>query len=144
MHLLFSANRWEAAQSISDKLQQGKTLVVDRYAYSGACFTAAKGLSMDWCKSPDCGLPAPDIVLFLDLPIEKAKLRGEFGAERYEKEAFQIKVRQLFLQLGASEPNWHNVDADQTIDELARVLGKMAVETIQKVKDLPIRKLYAC
>lgn len=34
-------------------LEAGTTLVVDRYAYSGAAFTAAKhatGLDLDWCK----------------------------------------------------------------------------------------------
>jgi dTMP kinase len=34
-------------------LRQGRTLVVDRYAFSGAAFTAAKaipGLDLDWCK----------------------------------------------------------------------------------------------
>jgi dTMP kinase len=31
---------------------------------------------MDWCKSPDIGLPVPDIVLFLDLAPEKAAERG--------------------------------------------------------------------
>ena len=35
------------------KLQQGTTLVVDRYSFSGAVFTAAKkvpGLDLEWCK----------------------------------------------------------------------------------------------
>ena len=34
-------------------LAGGTTLVVDRYAYSGAAFTAAKnspGLDIDWCQ----------------------------------------------------------------------------------------------
>ena len=34
-------------------LSAGRTLVVDRYAYSGAAFTAAKGipgLDLVWCK----------------------------------------------------------------------------------------------
>lgn len=34
-------------------LNAGRTLVVDRYAYSGAAFTAAKqlpGLDLEWCK----------------------------------------------------------------------------------------------
>lgn len=35
------------------KLRQGITLVVDRYSFSGAVFTAAKqipGLNLEWCK----------------------------------------------------------------------------------------------
>ena len=36
-------------------LSAGQTLVLDRYAYSGAAFTAAKGipgLDLEWCKVP--------------------------------------------------------------------------------------------
>ena len=50
------------------KLNSGVTLVVDRYAFSGVAFTAAKGYSLAWCKQPDEGLPAPDLLLVGGLP----------------------------------------------------------------------------
>ena len=34
VHLMFSANRWEAAQSIKDMLESGVDVVCDRYAFS--------------------------------------------------------------------------------------------------------------
>nr|XP_054495649.1 thymidylate kinase isoform X2 [Agelaius phoeniceus] len=43
IHLLFSANRWEHVPMMKEKLQQGITVVVDRYAFSGVAFTSAKG-----------------------------------------------------------------------------------------------------
>lgn len=46
--------------------------VCDRYAYSGVAFSSAKGLDLDWCKACDKGLPAPDCVIYLDMPIEAA------------------------------------------------------------------------
>lgn len=52
-----------------------------------------------WCAQPENGLPEPDVVIFLDLPIEKAMLRGKFGEERYEKEEFQRKVYENFMCL---------------------------------------------
>uniref|UniRef100_UPI00398E907D thymidylate kinase-like n=1 Tax=Pristiophorus japonicus TaxID=55135 RepID=UPI00398E907D len=42
VHLLFAANRWEQVPLIKEKLQQGVTLIVDRYAFSGVAFTSAK------------------------------------------------------------------------------------------------------
>ncbi|KAG8580697.1 hypothetical protein GDO81_007394 [Engystomops pustulosus] len=42
VHLLFSANRWEHVPLIKEKLRNGVTLVVDRYAFSGVAFTSAK------------------------------------------------------------------------------------------------------
>jgi thymidylate kinase len=68
VHLLFSANRWEAVKSLKARLNSGETLVCDRYAFSGVAFTAAKGtLDLEWCKNPDRGLPAPDAVIYLDV-----------------------------------------------------------------------------
>lgn len=68
VHLLFSANRWEASKSIKQKLQEGQSIVLDRYAFSGVAFTAAKGTqSIDWCKGPDVGLPRPDVVIYLNV-----------------------------------------------------------------------------
>lgn len=85
IHLLFSANRWEAADSIVQTLHSGTTILCDRYAYSGVAFSSAKGgsssnnkLSVDWCQGPDRGLPAPDCVIFLDLSPEQARERGGY------------------------------------------------------------------
>ena len=83
IHLLFSANRWEAIPSILETLGKGIHIVCDRYAYSGVAFSSAKaksdmdistasavramgrvgeeeGLDLEWCMAPDRGLPAPD------------------------------------------------------------------------------------
>jgi dTMP kinase len=84
---------------LSEKLKQGKTLVVDRYAFSGVAFSSAKGLDLEWCRNPDIGLLSPDLILFLDLNIDEAEKRGGFGQERYEKRDLQIKVREEFFKL---------------------------------------------
>jgi len=83
IHLLFSANRWEAASTLQQLLRKGTTVVCDRYAYSGVAFSAAKVdargkpvLDLEWCQAPDKGLPAPDCVIFLDLTQEQAEQRG--------------------------------------------------------------------
>jgi dTMP kinase len=88
VHLLFSANRWEAASKLTRELANGTTVVCDRYAYSGVAFSSAKtvddrqsdplleDLSIDWCKASDAGLPAPDAVIFLDLSPQVSETRG--------------------------------------------------------------------
>jgi thymidylate kinase len=35
-------------------------------------FSAAKGLNLEWCRTCDKGLPAPDCVIYLDMPVEEA------------------------------------------------------------------------
>uniref|UniRef100_A0A0B6YQ44 dTMP kinase n=1 Tax=Arion vulgaris TaxID=1028688 RepID=A0A0B6YQ44_9EUPU len=47
IHLLFSSNRWEAMQKMVNLLKSGTTLIVDRYAYSGVAYSAAKTVNGD-------------------------------------------------------------------------------------------------
>jgi dTMP kinase len=126
---------------MQELLDAGTTIVVDRYSYSGVAFSAAKdGMDVEWCYAPEKGLPAPDAILYLDLPIEKAMKRGEFGAERYEKEEFQKKVRDNFFQMMKEGPQelWNVMDADQTIEELEVQIQEVAKKVISEVKDKPI------
>ncbi|PBK81746.1 P-loop containing nucleoside triphosphate hydrolase protein, partial [Armillaria gallica] len=71
IHLSFSAYQWELASTVEDFLESGVTVLFDRYAFSGIASSASKGLPYDWCRPPDAGLPAPDLVVFLDITPEK-------------------------------------------------------------------------
>ncbi|XP_056235120.1 thymidylate kinase [Seriola aureovittata] len=144
VHLLFSANRWEMVPSMRKKLEQGTTLVVDRYAFSGAAFTSAKpGFCLDWCKKPDVGLPKPDLVMFLQLSPAQAALRGQFGEERYETDDFQRTVQQNFDQL-MKDPsvNWQEIDASQSIEDVHREITTHSLNTINIAQDLPLGELW--
>lgn len=67
---------------------------------SGIAFSAAKpGLDFEWCSAPETGLPAPDVVIFLQIDAESASSRGGFGQERYEHNAFQKIVRSMVLRV---------------------------------------------
>lgn len=144
IHLLFSANRWEARNNILKDLNDGITIICDRYFASGVAFTAAKGYDMDWCLAPDRGLPAPDVVLFLDLDAEEQQRRGGFGEERYEVSSFQKTVREKFLELiqSMNTVNWKVMDAKGTTDEVFDRLRVVVEETISTVGELPIYVLF--
>ncbi|KAK2033009.1 thymidylate kinase [Colletotrichum zoysiae] len=110
IHLLFSANRWEAVKNIQTLLASGTTVICDRYYHSGIVYSAAKQnphLSLHWARQPEIGLPRPDLVLFLDLEEAVARERGGWGGEVYEKAEFQRRVRELFwgLSLGRVGPD---------------------------------------
>eukprot|EP00123_Amoebidium_parasiticum_P008263 comp18685_c0_seq1/m.20390 comp18685_c0_seq1/g.20390 ORF comp18685_c0_seq1/g.20390 comp18685_c0_seq1/m.20390 type:complete len:221 (-) comp18685_c0_seq1:241-903(-) len=140
IHLLFSANRWEAMASMRQQLQEGTTLVVDRYAYSGVAFTAAKGIDAHWCRQPDVGLLKPDLTLFLDLPVEEAAKRGDFGQERYERRDFQEKV---YAQFGALRtPEWKVIDARGSIEDIGKQLLDHAQATIRTVAGTTLGTLW--
>jgi len=141
IHLLFSANRWESFQKMKSLLLSGSTLVVDRYAYSGIAFTAAKGLDMEWCKQPDIGLIKPDQVIYMTVSGDSAAKRGQFGEERYEKLDFQKKVKNVFHQLEDSD-YWQVVDGNGTIDEVHDEVYRIATKAIDRSTEEPLEKLW--
>lgn len=131
VHLLFSANRWEKSALMERKLQEGTTLIVDRYSFSGVAFTAAKekpGLDLDWCKAPERGLIAPDAVLYLQISIEEAAKRGGFGEERYEKVELQQKVKEKFDAM--RDDTWHTVDANQPMENVQAAVAAHAATAV--------------
>ncbi|XP_071782356.1 thymidylate kinase [Centroberyx gerrardi] len=144
VHLLFSANRWELVPLMKKKLDQGTTLVIDRYAFSGAAFTSAKpGFCLDWCMKPDVGLPKPDLVMFLQLNPSEAALRGQFGEERYETSVFQRAVQQKFEQL-MKDPsvNWQVIDASQSVEDVHTDIKTHTLNAINTAENQPLGQLW--
>ena len=145
IHLLFSANRWEQSSDMESKLLSGTTLVCDRYCYSGVAFSAAKGMDLDWCKSCDRGLIAPDCVIYLDMPVEAAAQRGNYGEERYEKIDFQVKVREKFMSLKKEDEGrlpWFTLDASKSIEELRVEIQTIAEQTMERVQNNDLQRLW--
>mmetsp|Transcript_5557 Transcript_5557/g.11479 ORF Transcript_5557/g.11479 Transcript_5557/m.11479 type:complete len:228 (+) Transcript_5557:162-845(+) len=153
VHLLFSANRWEAAPTLRKTLiDEGANIVCDRYAHSGVAFSSAKPSlenDLDWCRACDIGLPAPDAIIFLDLSQEEAEQRGGYGGERYEKKEMQQRVRQRFSELqGMDETDgqipWYVVNAAQSIEEVQKEINTIVETTVDKVqsKEEPVGLLW--
>ncbi|XP_033117893.1 thymidylate kinase-like [Anneissia japonica] len=141
IHLLFSANRWEALPKIKELIHSGTTVVIDRYAYSGVAFTAAKpGFQIDWCKICDSGLPRPDLVLFLKISIEDAANRAGFGGERYEKTDFQAEVSKNYELL--RDNDWRTVEAGRSIEEVHEDIKQLTMKAMAACANQPLGKLW--
>ena len=108
-----------------EAIEEGTTVVIDRYYYSGVVYSAAKRnptLSLNWARAPEVGLPRPDICLFLDIEPADAARRGGFGNERYERESMQITVRKLFHEIfkkGDEMEDVTMIDAGKSMDAVA-------------------------
>ncbi|MCJ1288171.1 Thymidylate kinase [Xylographa opegraphella] len=115
IHLLFSANRWEAAAQIRADVENATTVIIDRYSYSGAVYSAAKdnpALTLEWAWQMEAGLPAPDLCIFLDIEPDVATGRGGFGTEIYENAAMQQRVKSLFKRLFKTKLGFNTVIID--------------------------------
>jgi len=147
IHLLFSANRWEAAVQIKADINGGLTIVVDRYYYSGIVYSAAKDrpdLNLQWAREPEVGLPRPDICIFLNLAPEVAMTRGGFGSEKYETSEMQNKVRELFYEL-LKRPDGEDmvlIDAGRSLDDVQRDMRGLTEKLLQgKGMQKPLRTI---
>jgi len=142
VHLLFSSNRWEKVAELREALNAGTHVFVDRYAFSGVAFSAAKeSLTIDWCKQPDRGLPKPDLVCFLDVSAEEARKRGGFGKEKYEESGFQARVRENYMKL--MEENWKTVNTDKkSVDEVYAELSELVRTEMEKEDNRPLDLLW--
>ena len=136
IHLLFAANRWEKMKKMRELMDSGVSLVVDRYSYSGVAFTASKGYDVNWCYQPEIGMLEPDLVVWLDMPLEDVKKRGGFGEERYEKMEMQARVQNLFRRFAVSNPGkWKMVDARGTVEEIHSKIEKLGMAAVDNCKE---------
>jgi dTMP kinase len=109
---------------MNEMLNSGVNVICDRYWYSGVAYSVAKGLDFNWCRSPDIGLPVPDLVIFLALDAEIASTRGitpltegDYGLERFEKVPLQKKVQEIFMKI--KDESWFVVDASKDVEEVS-------------------------
>ncbi|WVZ96848.1 hypothetical protein U9M48_042431, partial [Paspalum notatum var. saurae] len=139
VHLLFSANRWEKRGLMESKLLSGTTLIVDRYSHSRVAFSAAKGLDLEWCKAPENGLIAPDLIIYLDVQPEKAAERGGYGDEPYEKIVPKESRRLLPSPQGFNMEGNCVVDGSLPMEIVEEQLRELVTKCIQECQgDLPI------
>lgn len=105
-----------------------------------------ENLTYEWSRSPDAGLPAPDITVFLDISPEAAKLRGGYGDERYEKAELQQRVREVFRKIQddvqqTSGARWTTIDASRGKEVVADELWSYVTELSDGV-DEPVKGLW--
>ncbi|KAG7208268.1 hypothetical protein KM043_014513 [Ampulex compressa] len=140
-HLLFAANRWECSKDIVKALQAGTTIVVDRYAASGAAYTAANtGKCLEWCKEADRGLPCPDGVILLTVSEAFQRERSNWGQERFENRELQERVGHNFNKL--KDETWETISGDQDPSTVHSQILQKVLDVIKSVKNTPINLLY--
>lgn len=131
--LLFAEDRHGAAPVIREHLEQGKTVLLDRYVYSNIAYQCAKledgGKAEElrkWIFNTeygDFGLPVPDLNIFLDVPIDfiennltaqrEGADRGYLSGAQDIHEAdmeFQKRVKAVYKKQAAIDDRFITVD----------------------------------
>ncbi len=156
--LLFAEDRHGAAPLIRKALDEGKTVLLDRYVYSNIAYQCAKLQDLqerkrlrDWILKTEFGpfgLPRPDINIFLDVPIEFVEenlTSHRQGADRAYLEgtqdiheasiSFQRDVREMYLAETIQDPHFLRIDcADKNGHMLSPDnIFQMVKDTISRV-----------
>ena len=139
--LLFAEDRHGAAPAMRAALEEGKTVLLDRYVYSNIAYQCAKLQDLqerrklrDWIFHTEYGdfdLPEPDLNLFLDVPI--GFVEQSLGAHREGQDrnylsgaqdiheasiAFQKAVRDMYVAETARDPKFRRIDCSGTRGEM--------------------------
>ncbi|KAF2858585.1 thymidylate kinase [Piedraia hortae CBS 480.64] len=142
LQLLFTANRWEMADKIVKLIEEGTTVILDRYYYSGCAYAAAQGLGLAASRHAEVGLPRPDVCVFLDLGAEEAARRKGFGFERFERDIFQEQVRIQFDELRRHEDEGEDmviVEAGGTVEDVDESVGAVIARAAERSGSGPLR-----
>lgn len=130
--LLFSACRSELLKEvILPKLNEGLIVICDRYTYSTLAYQGyAEGIDIDTIKtviqlSTD-GFE-PDIVLFLDTPVETARSRkGDNNPDHFDKKDldFYTRTRDGYITVAMDKTNWNTIDGTEQPRMIANNIWK--------------------
>jgi len=125
--MLYAGDRKDAADMIQSWLNEGKTVLLDRYTYSNIAYQCAKLKDekqqeelKKWIFELEFGyfkIPRPDINLFLDVPfsfiesklndIRKGEDRKYLNGKNDIHESsltYQMRVRDMYLKVAATDP----------------------------------------
>jgi dTMP kinase len=147
--LLFAGDRFESRTVLTDALAGNDVVVLDRYVASNVAHQAARldGIArtrliqaIEYLEFELYHLPRPDLVVLLDLNVVQAqRLIANKPARSYTERSADIqeadadylaRVRDLYLDLARSEPNWSVINCEQEdslrpVEQVAEEIGSL-------------------
>ncbi len=141
--LMFAARRDHLAHKIWPALQDGRTVICDRFADSTMAYQGF-GYGGSGLKPEDVrnlyniviGDFKPDLTIIMDLPVEKGlerALKRDASSNRYERmgRAFHENLRQAFLTIARQEPErCAVVNADSSIEALHEEITALVTQRL--------------
>ncbi len=120
---LFTEDRRHHVQNvILPALNEGKTVICDRYVYSSVAYQGARGVDPDRILAENCEFVKPDLIFLLEITVEKALSRIRLGRSH----GFSVFEARSNLELVTSiyqsiaDPAIHRMDGNLPPEELHR------------------------
>lgn len=149
--LLFAGDRLESRAELLQSLAEFDVVLCDRYVPSNIAHQAAKVSEQErpavirWIEFVEYelfALPRPDLILWLDMPVEQAQtLISRKGSRNYTQRPADLqeadgdylqRVRSIYADLANKGPNWIaigacNAQGLRSVDDIAEELGRAAL-----------------
>ena len=122
LHMLYSLNRWENQELITNLTEKSDFVIADRYYPSNLAYGVSRGVSLGWLQGLDRGLPTASLVIVLDVPVLSSFGRKSSGRDVHERD------KKLLLRVGltyrtlAKKLDWKMVDANRPVEEVHEVV----------------------
>ncbi len=125
VQLLFCADRADhVATVIGPALQEGKTVICDRYVLSTIVYGAAQGVDRGWLAEINAKFPKPDL-LFIMLPpfdVCMERIRRREQTDQFEMENLQRRVYENYKSV--EDPSVMFIDTSGDKDEVADLVER--------------------
>jgi dTMP kinase len=129
----FEQRRAHVREVVRPALARGDVVLSDRYFISTVAYQGARGLdAAAILAASEAEFPAPDLVLWLDLPVEeglaRARVRGAPHEPAFEERAFLERVR---ATLGGIQRDYLvRVDANGGAEEVGARIARAVAERL--------------
>jgi len=121
--LLFAADRMVLMDTIMAAEESGKAVISDRCFYSSIAYQNPKGIvdstqgsDKKWLYELNKFVKKPDIVILLDLDVEKAISRCD-GNDSFENKSFLENIRNRYIEL-AKTNNFFVINANNGVNKV--------------------------
>ena len=130
-HLLFAANRWEHMYEIEELLNDGVTIVMDRYSLSGIVYSMMHGMEYDWCQGTENGMIQPDFTFYLNLDVMRQKERlADSVCDRYEENLqTQLELRSIFEKQVKKDDSIISINANVATADILKQIDEILQES---------------
>ena len=136
---LWVKDRKVHAAWIKKELDAGHHVISDRYKYSTLAYQQTQGISLEKLIEMHDGVLIPDLVIFVDVPVEEAIRRANNDKNRnfkevFEKQEFQEKLRTNYLAIPNALPNENIVILSGVSSDIIFEQAKKEIDKVLQIK----------
>lgn len=131
-HMLYAVNRLEHKKEISRWISEGKAVLINRYCDSNIAYGGASGLSLDWLRQLESGMPQADYVFYLKGTPALSVERKTKGRDRFEADAHYLERVSLIYDSLSENPNWFSVGADDRVESIHYEISRIAEQLLSE------------